>query len=51
MLEISKTEEVMRDFYNRRLNLLIHGFPEPNKAWETKAETKEILFNFAREGL
>jgi len=41
----------MRDSYNKRLNLLIHGLDKPNKAWETRVEAKEILFHFVKEGL
>ena len=37
-VQTMKTEAVMQECFNKRLNLLIHGVAK--KAWETKDQTK-----------
>ena len=41
----------MREAYEKRLNILIHGLPEKDNAWETREKTRIVFDNFLREGL
>jgi len=45
-----QTDNVQRESYSKRMNLLIHGLEE-NGAWETREQTRSILNNFLSEGL
>ena len=47
-----KKEELMRESYSKRLNLLIHGLEEKKESvWETRIETQEIFNRFLFDGL
>ena len=50
-LKINKKEELLRELYSKRLNILIHGLIESKKAWETTTQTKTVLTKFFTEGL
>ena len=50
-LKINKKEELLRELYSKRLNILIHGLDESKEAWETTAQTKTVLTKFFTEGL
>ena len=42
----------MRESYNKRLNLLIHGLAETEgSVWETRDQTQHIYNNFMIKGL
>ena len=45
-----KTEDIMQESYDKRLNLLIHGIEESD-AWETLEKTKKLLHNFMKDDL
>ena len=50
--ENRQAEVVMKESYEKRLNILIHGFEEDrNSAWVTRQETLKIIHQFMREGL
>ena len=45
-------EKLMKETFNKRLNLLIHGLEESEtNAWETKDQTTKIFHDFLTEGL
>ena len=50
-LQNKSNEDLMRELYSKRLNLLIHGLDETKEAWETKIQTKSMLAKFFHEGL
>ena len=44
--------EVAKEAYSKRLNLLVHGLPESmDSAWETREETIQVFNKFMIEGL
>ena len=50
--EDRQAEAVMKESYEKRLNIVIHGLEEDrNLAWETRQETLKITHRFMREGL
>ena len=49
-LNINKKEELLRELYSKRLNILIHGLNESKQAWETTTQTKTVLAKFFTEG-
>ena len=50
--EDRQAEAVMKESYEKRLNILIHGLKEDrNSAWETREETLKIIHQFMREDL
>ena len=45
-------KNLMQKSYDKRLNLLIHGFEENNKTdWETRESTQEAIYEFFPKGL
>ena len=47
-----QTQTVMRESYEKRMNILIHGLPENfTSAWETRETTKSVIYQFMRDGL
>ena len=45
-------DSVMKECYNKRLNILIHGLPENEEIpWEKRETTLEIYKNFLKNGL
>ena len=50
-LQNKSNENLMRESYSKRLNLLIHGLDETKEAWKTKTQTKLTLAKFFQEGL
>ena len=48
-VESLEKQDLNREAYSKRMNLLIHGLDE--KVWETKAETRNILTKFMDDGL
>jgi len=45
-------ENIMRESYNKRLNILVHGIDENSDGnFETKTETKKIFDEFLKEAL
>ena len=45
-------ENLMKETYDKRLNLLIHGLEESEtNAWETKDQTTKIFHDFLTKGL
>ena len=45
-------QAVMRESYEKRMNILIHGLPENiASAWETRETTKSIIYLCMRDGL
>ena len=43
---------VMPESYEKRLNILIHGIPEPNNnVWENSLQTLAAIQNFMKDGL
>ena len=51
VLQNKSNEDLMRELYSKRLNLLIHDLDETKEAWETKTQTKSMLAKFFQEGL
>lgn len=51
VIQTNENDQIMRESYDKRLNLLIHGVKESVGPWELKEKTKEILSNFMRDGL
>ena len=50
--EKSQDESVMKESYEKRFNILIHGLEEDHSsAWETCQETLKTIHKFMREGL
>ena len=50
--EDRQAEAVMKESYEKRLNILIHGIEENHRsAWESRPETLESIHQFMREGL
>ena len=50
--EDRQAEAAMKESYEKRLNILIHGLEEDrNSAWETRQETLKIIHQFMRKGL
>jgi len=48
----TKQDQIAKDTYSKRFNLLIHGLKEnKDKAWETREEMEEIFLKFLTEGL
>ena len=44
--------EVMRESYDKRFNVLIHGLPEdPQNVWETPLQTLAHIHKFMKEAL
>ena len=39
----AQNENIMRDSYSKRMNLLIHGLDESSEAWESKSQTRDTL--------
>ena len=51
-IEATKRDQLSRDAYNKRFNLLVHGSEEnPDNDWETRAQTNSIIQNFLTEAL
>ena len=50
-VESINADQLMREAYEKRLNILIHGLPEKDNAWETREKTRIVFDNFLREGL
>ena len=51
-IEAIKREQLSRDAYNKRFNLLVHGLEEnPDNDWETRTQTNSIFRNFLTEAL
>lgn len=47
-----KTTEIMKESYNKRMNILIHGIEENDASpWETNEQTRKKFNNFVSEGL
>ena len=47
-----QTQAVMRESYEKRMNILIHGLSENfTSAWETRETTKSVIYQFMRDGL
>ena len=49
--KINKKEELLRELYSKRLNILIHCLNKSKEAWETTTQTKTLLTKFFTEGL
>ena len=47
----AQNENIMRDSYSNRMNLLIHGLDESSEAWESKSQTRDTLLKFFSDGL
>ena len=51
-LQLVKREQLSREAYSKRFNLLVHGIDEEeNNAWETRSTTETKLKKFLIEGL
>ena len=50
--EEQKISEVMRESYDKRFNVLIHGLPEdPLNSWETPFQTLGLIHKLMKEAL
>ena len=47
----AQNENIMRDSYSKRMNLLIHGLDESSEAWESKSRTRDTLSKIFSDGL
>ena len=45
-----QAKDVMKESYDKRLNLLIHGIEEFD-AWKTLEKIKKLIYNFMKDGL
>ena len=51
-MELIYEENLMKEMYDKRLNLLIHGLEESAAStWETKEQTTQIFHEFLSKGL
>ena len=41
----------MKELYDKRLNILVHGLEETESVWKTKEKSKVIFETFLKEGL
>ena len=46
-----RIEGLMKELYDKRLNILVHGLEETERVWETKEKSKVIFNSFLKEGL
>ena len=50
-VESDRIEGLMKELYDKRLNILVHGLEETESVWETKEKSKVIFETFLKEGL
>ena len=46
-----KKDALMKESYEKRLNILVHGLCEPDSPWEKREESLTLFHNFMRDGL
>ena len=51
VLQVRENDQIRLEAYDKRLNRLIHGLSESDRAWESREETHKLLNNFLRDGL